>query len=90
MIPFECITYALNYIKKQLDAGFHTLVACNSGHSRGPSTGLAFLRSIGEMPHNFHMSERIYRTIYNKYDPGQGMRQKLRTHWSELENMEIK
>lgn len=89
MIPFECIKYALDYIKKQLDLGFNVLVACNSGHSRGPSTGLAFLRSIGEMPHNFHISEKIYHSIYNKYDPGMGMRQKLRTHWSELDRMEL-
>lgn len=84
MIPFECITIALDYIKEQLEAGFNVLVACNSGHSRGPSTGLAFLRNIGEMPHNFHMSERIYHTLYSKYDPGQGIRQVLRSHWTEL------
>src|ERR1022692_3136927 len=88
MIPFECIKLALDYAKRQWDAGYKILIACNRGHSRGPSTGLAFLRSIGDMPHNFHMSERIYHTLYRKYDPGQGMRQKLRTHWTELDNME--
>jgi hypothetical protein len=89
MIPFECIKLALDYAKRQLDDGFKVLIACNSGHSRGPSTGLAFLRSIGDMPHNFHMSERIYHTIYRKYDPGLGIRQQLRTHWSSLDRMEL-
>jgi hypothetical protein len=84
MIPFECIRYAIKYIKKQLDLGFNVLVACNMGHSRGPSTGLAFLRSIGDMEHNFHISEKIYHTLYDRYSPGQGIRQVLRSHWAEL------
>jgi hypothetical protein len=90
MVPFKCFEIALAYIKKQLDGGYNVLVACNSGHSRGPSTGLAFLRSIGDMPHNFHKSETIYRTLYRKYDPGMGMRQQLRSHWAELQDLEIK
>lgn len=89
MIPWKCITDALDYAKKQMDFGKNILFACNSGHSRGPTTGLMFLRSIGEMPHNFHMSERIYHTLYHKYDPGMGMRQVAREHWSELANMEL-
>lgn len=90
MIPFECIKYALDYIKEQLNNGHNVLLACNSGHSRGPSTGLAFLRSIGELPYNFHKAETIYKTLYPKYDPGMGIRQVLRTHWHDLENMEKK
>lgn len=90
MIPFECIKLGLDYAKKQLEDGKKVLFACNSGHSRGPSTGLAFLRSIGDMPHNFHKSETIYRTLYRKYDPGMGMRQQLRSHWAELQDLEIK
>lgn len=86
MIPFECITIALHYIKEQLEKGFNVLVACNQGESRGPSTGLAFLRAIGDLPHNFHTSEKIYKSIYNKYDPDMGIRQVLRKHWSELDN----
>jgi hypothetical protein len=89
-IPFECIKLGLDYAKKQLEDGKKVLFACNSGHSRGPSTGLAFLRSIGDMPHNFHKSETIYRTLYRKYDPGMGMRQQLRSHWAELQDLEIK
>jgi len=89
MIPWECITTALNYAKEKLDEGYKILIACNSGHSRGPTTGLMFLRAIGDMPHNFHMSERIYRTLYHKYDPGMGMRQVARSHWAELDRMEL-
>ncbi len=89
MIPFECITTALDYIKKKLDEGKKVLIACNSGHSRGPTTGLMFLRAINEMPHNFHISERIYRTLYPKYNPGMGMRQIARSHWADLDRMEL-
>ena len=89
MIPWECIEIALKYAKEKLDAGFNVLIACNSGHSRGPTTGLMFLRAIGDMPHNFVSSERIYRTLYRKYDPGMGMRQIARSHWAELDRMEL-
>lgn len=86
MIPFECITTALKYIKKELDAGKKVLIACNQGHSRGPTTGLLFLRAIGDLPYHFIKAEQIYKTLYPKYDPGMGMRQIARSHWSELDN----
>jgi hypothetical protein len=88
MIPFDCFKVALDFIKERLNAGDRVLVACNAGHSRGPSTGLAFLRSIGDMPHNFHMSEKVYRGLDPMYDPGMGVRQVMREHWSELDNLE--
>jgi hypothetical protein len=88
MIPFECITVALDYIEDQLEKGKNVLVACNSGCSRGPSTGMAFLRSIGELPYNFHRSEQVYKTLYPKYSPGMGIRQVMRDNWSALDNME--
>jgi len=87
MIPLECISTALNYIKAKLSEGFKVLIACNRGHSRGPTTGLLFLRAIGDMPHNFVTSERIYRTIYKNYDPGMGMRQVARSQWSNINTM---
>jgi len=90
MIPFEAIKHGLDFVKERLDAGDKVLIACNSGHSRGPSTGLAFLRAINDMPHSFGLSERIYSTLYPKYDPGIGMRQVIREHWSELDGMESK
>lgn len=89
LIPFDCVKYALDYAKKQLDLGYNILFACNSGHSRGPSTGMAFLRSIGELPYNFHRSESIYKTLYKRYDPGLGIRQRLKDWWTELDNMEL-
>ena len=89
MIPWECFTIALDYIKKQLDAGYKVLCACNSGHSRGPTTGLLFLRSIGDLPYHFIKSENIYKTLYPHYSPGQGIRQVAKEHWTEVENMEL-
>lgn len=83
-IPKQAILPALDFIHKHLHAGDNVLVHCNAGRSRGPTTTLMFLRSIGEMPYNFVQAEKIYRTLYPKYDPGQGMRQFARSHWSEL------
>lgn len=88
-IPWDCILAALKYAKKEMDNGNNVLIACNSGHSRGPTTGLMFLRAIGQMPHNFVGSERIYRTLYRNYDPGMGMRQVARSHWADLDRMEL-
>ena len=90
MIPFECIKIALDYIKRQLDAGKKVLVACNSGHSRGPTTGLMFLRSIGDLPYHFIKSENIYKVLDPMFDPGQGMRQVAKDNWSNLYDMELK
>lgn len=90
MIPWKCITDALDYAKKELDAGYNVLIACNSGESRGPSTGLMFLRSIGDMPHHFIKSENIYKTLYPKFSPAMGIRQVMRSHWSELDGSEVK
>jgi len=89
MIPFDAIKHGLDFVKQRLEAGDKVLIACNSGHSRGPTTGLMFLRAIGDMPHHFVKSETIYKTLYPKYDPGMGMRQTARTHWTDLENSEI-
>lgn len=86
-IPFECIKDALEYIVQQLKDGFNVLIACNAGESRAPSTGMAFLRAIGELPFNFHTSESIYNGIYSKYNPGLGVRQVLRQNWSLLDGM---
>lgn len=84
MIPDECILKAVSYAKEQLSKGFKVLICCNSGHSRGPSTGLATLRSLGDLPYHFNKAETIYRTLYPKYDPGIGMRQKLKDLWDKL------
>lgn len=84
-IPEEAIDAALTFIGKHMANGNKVLVHCNEGHSRGPTTALMYLRSIGEMPHNFLTSEKVYRTLYAKYDPAQGIRQYARSHWSALE-----
>lgn len=84
MIPWECLDVAVRYIRRKLAQGKHILVACNQGKSRGPSTGLAFLKSIGEMPYHFQKAESVFKTLYPKYDPGMGIRQVMKEHWDEL------
>lgn len=87
MIPFNAIEEGLKFVKKRLDIGDKVLIACNSGHSRGPTTGLMFLRAIGDLPYHFIKSEHIYKTLYPQYSPGMGIRQVARSHWTELENL---
>lgn len=86
MIPVKMVETGVQYVEEQLSAGYKVLVACNEGHSRGPTTAMLYLRSIGELPGNFHSSERIFRTLYPKYDPGIGVRTFARQNWSHFDD----
>lgn len=78
----QMMNKGLDFIDERLKAGDKVLVACNQGHSRGPTTAMLYLRRIGEMPYSFIQAERVYRTLYPPYDPAQGMRQYARSHWN--------
>lgn len=80
----ELINAGLDFIHEQLEAGKKVLVACNKGHSRGPSIAMLYLRKIGELPYSFVRAETIFRTLYPAYDPAQGVRQAARQMWAEL------
>lgn len=86
LIPLDMVNKGLKFIDERREAGDKVLVACNQGHSRGPTTALLYLRSIGEMAGNFIQSERVYRTLYPKYDPGQGARTFARSHWDSFKD----
>jgi hypothetical protein len=88
-IPREMVDKGLHFIADKLAEGCKVLVACNAGHSRGPTTAMLFLRSIGELPGNFIASERKFTTLYPRYDPGLGVRQFARSEWSSLAEMEL-
>jgi hypothetical protein len=75
------IVKGLEFIDKRLAAGDNVLVACNAGHSRGPTTAMLYLRAIGELTGNFHQSERLFRTLYHKYSPGIGTRTFASNNW---------
>ena len=80
----QMIVTGLRFVKERLDAGDKVLIACNKGHSRGPTMALMFLRWIGEMPYHYVKAETIFRALYPQYDPGIGMRQYSREHWNDL------
>jgi hypothetical protein len=80
-ISLPMVDAALAFIGERLASGDKVLAACNHGHSRGPTIALLYLRSIGEMPYNFVWAEKIYRVIYSKYEPAQGIRQFARMNW---------
>lgn len=85
-IPVEMINKGLDFIDRRLQAGDKVLVACNRGHSRGPTTALLYLRSIGELAGNFHHSENIFRVLYPGYDPGIGMRTFASQNWGTFKD----
>jgi len=84
LIPDEMIDIGLRFLKERYDKGDRVLCACNSGHHRGPTMMLMFLRAIHEMNEGFIAAERKYRTLYPKYDPKTGMRAHARTRWKSL------
>lgn len=84
MLPTKMFIEGLTWAKKEYDAGRTILFHCNAGHSRGPTTALMFLRAIGEMPHGFTQSLKIYRKLYPPYDPGVGMKDKAHMLWDDL------
>jgi hypothetical protein len=88
-VPWDAVQTGLDFVEKRRQLGDKVLIACNSGHSRGPTTGLMYLRAVGDMPWHFNKAEHIYRTIYPLFDPGVGMRQFARMHWSDLDRMEL-
>ena len=84
-IPPVVIFAGLNFVNHRLKEGDKVLVHCNAGHSRGPTMAEMFLRAIGELPSGFGTSEKVFRSLYPKYDPGVGMRSFARTHWAMLQ-----
>jgi hypothetical protein len=80
----EMIQSGLDFINQELAKKQKVLIACNAGRSRGPTLGLMWLRSVGDMPHGFMQSEKIFRTICPKYDPAAGINQYARMKWSSL------
>lgn len=85
LIPIEMIVKGLEFIDKCLAMGDKVLVACNAGHSRGPTTTLLYLRAIGELTGNFVSSEHVFRTLYPQYEPGEGMRTFAKANWNYFE-----
>jgi hypothetical protein len=85
-IKEDVIFPALKFINKHLKAGDKVLVHCNAGHSRGPTIGMMFLRTIGELPGGFLTSEKVFRALYPKYEPKAGMRTFAREHWQQLKD----
>jgi protein-tyrosine phosphatase len=78
------IEAALLYINKQLKAGFKVLVACNQGISRGPSIAMMYLGMIHDLPSNFREAFRVFKVLYNRINPTQGMEFYLKHRYSQI------
>lgn len=83
-ISTEMINKGLDFIGERLKAGDKVLVACNQGHSRGPSLAFMYLRRIGDLPDVFRQGFKNFKMLYPKYEPGQAILQYIRSHYSEL------
>lgn len=83
-IPDEVIQKGIEFIDNHLSKDQKVLVHCNAGRSRGPSMAMMYLRHIKDLPDSFKTSMKIFKTIYHKYDPGQGMLEYAKRHWDSL------
>ena len=83
-IPDTVINAGLGFLKEQYAAGKKVFSHCVAGHSRGPTMAMMFMRAIGELPHGFQTSEKVFKTLYSPYSPGRGMREYARERWAEL------
>ena len=86
VVPSEAIDKGLAFADERYRAGDKILFACNEGHTRGPLMCMAFLRTIGELPQDFSRAEKIFRTLYPKYDPGSSVRSTIRKRWDDLKD----
>lgn len=82
-ISDEAVNKALDFIDKHIREG-KVLVHCNHGHSRGPSIAFLYLKKIGDLPQRYKDGFRIFKGIYDKYDPGLGMEFYTKKKYTEL------
>ena len=83
-IPDTVVNAGLQFLKEEYTAGKKVFSHCIAGHSRGPTMAMMFMRVIGELPHGFATSEKVFRTLYPHYSPNTGMRVYARARWSDL------
>lgn len=74
----------LQFINEMMSEGKKILVHCNAGMSRGPTTVMMYLRTIGELDQPFNRAKHIFKTLYPKFDPGHGMLFHAMSRWDEL------
>jgi len=83
-IPEKAVNEGLDFIDEELKKGHNVLVQCNQGLSRSPSLIFMYLRRIGELPYKYSSSYKIFKSLYDKYYPSQGIEHYVKKHWSSL------
>ena len=83
------IDAAIRFIEEQLaalkdDQPENLALICNQGQSRSAGVGLLYLAPT--LPEQFEAAEAEYRKVYPSYQPGNGMREFARIHWSAYRN----
>jgi len=82
-IAKEIIDTALEFIQEALSNDKKCLVHCNQGESRSPSLGFLYLASHNILSKDFVTAENEFRELYPFYNPKNGIRGFIRSHWIE-------
>lgn len=78
------IEKAISFIKTHIQER-SVLIHCNQGKSRSPSIGMAYLAHQGIIPNaSFPEAEQAFIKIYDKYEPGLGIRSYLQKNWTDI------
>jgi hypothetical protein len=85
-IPASALDTGVAFISENLRLGHKVLVACNGGHSRGPSLAMLWLALEGKLPANYNSAVRRFRMLYPDYDPGDGIRIAVKKRIESLRN----
>jgi hypothetical protein len=76
----DSIKMAIGFALKHDDR--RLLFHCNQGESRSPSIAMLYLAIIDRIPkEDFWSAEKAFKKIYLPYNPKNGIRTHIRSHW---------
>lgn len=80
----------LAFAQEYSDSGVKILIHCNQGESRAPSLALLFLAKVAGTISNdsYEAAESDFGAIFNRFNPGAGIRIYLSSHWREFDDFQ--
>ena len=89
-IPASVLWTAVEHIRVWLSEGRRVLVHCNQGTSRGPGIVFLYIATYTDrLPDSsFAEAEAVFKLLYGRYQPGEGMRAALAREFTRLQRIQ--